>query len=598
MMKLAKPRAIKDGKIIWWADDPQVGASLVQRTGEYCDQDIIVETAIDRVAPPLSAAERPVWELDQRINDRGIMVDVELVSRALAVVEYAKSILDDEMNALTGGAVPKASQVAKLVKWINDQGVACESIAKGEQEELIASATGNAAVLRAIDIRKQAGLSSTSKLKTMLDCACDDDRARGQLFYYGASTGRWAGRLIQVQNLKRNDPEKDGPGIKLVVGFLLNFNTEAAYDLIGLCVGPVMEWIAKSIRAMFKAAKSKKFIGADLSNIEGRIGAWFPGEDWKLKAFAEYDAGLGPDLYCVAYAAAFGDDAAEVKKDKAKRQIGKVMELALGYQGSVGSFINMGAVYGLKPEALVEPIRKLTSEAEWEDTAALYAKASKYGLPQDQWTAIKLIVKQWRAAHPKLVQGWWDLQDAAIEAVLNPGQLLDVFDGRVKYTYIQKGKMLLCMLPSGRVLYYHNAAVVRESNKWVAPDGTEMEDSGQFSREQMEAAGWTWKRGRRRVDLDGYDGQSRKWTRFTLYGGMQFNHVVQGTARDKLVSGMLRCEAAGYPLVLTVHDENVAEVDDGFGSPEEMERLMIAEDSWLKGCPLAAKGWADDRYGK
>jgi DNA polymerase len=190
----------------------------------------------------------------------------------------------------------------------------------------------------------------------------------------------------------------------------------------------------------------------------GAHAAWITGEQWKVDAFRAYDEKRGPDLYRVAYARSFGvADPATVTGQR--RQVGKVTELSLQYQGSVGAWIKMAANYGVAPADVVEVVRLAVPEEAWLATAMAFPHApDKHGLPQNEWVAIKLIVKGWREAHSRLVQGWWDLQDAAIEAVANPGAVVPVLDGKVRYVF-SRG-FLWCSLPSGRVLAYFNPHVV------------------------------------------------------------------------------------------------------------------------------------------
>lgn len=596
MMKMARPRKINaDGTLVWW-DTPE---NLV-RLDAYCDQDVVTETDIDGRLPALSAAEHQVWELDQRINDRGIQLDIPVIERAIEVREIAKRSLNARMKELTGGAVAKCTEVAKLVAWIAAQGVPCESVAKGEQEDLIVAATDKPAVLEAIELRQAASKTNTSKLDAMLACACDDGRARGLLAYHGTNTGRWAGRLIQPQNFKRVDVEKEGNKVAGAIALIETLPSHDAHDMIAMLHGSPMDVLAKTLRSMIVARPGNTLKGCDLANIEGRLQAWIASEQWKLDAFRAYDEGAGPDLYCVAYGKAFGEDPREVKKQNDKRQIGKVMELALGYQGSVGSFISMGKVYGLKPAPLVPVIVEVAPE-QYDLWRSRYAKArDKRGLPEDQWAAVKTVVTGWRTQHSNIVQSWWDLQDAAVEAVEAPGQVVPVLDGRV--AYVKGGGFLYCRLPSGRLLAYCNPRLVTYREVWIEmPDGEAIDAEGflPFDFDLYAALGGQRKeRVRHRVDYDGYDGEHRRWASFALYGGMQFNHVVQGTARDVMADGMLRAEAAGYSLVLTVHDEVLDESPEWFGSADELAALMTAGEPWLAGCPLAAKAWEGARYAK
>jgi DNA polymerase len=654
MMKMARPRSrmvCTDcqgagcqtcswvGETYTWWDQPE----NIRGNLNYCGDDVLTECDIDTRAPLLSERERRLWIHDQTVNDRGIKLDVPLIHRAIALREYAKDQLNAEMRQITGGAVTKFAQTKKIVEWINAQGISCKSIAKDQQAAVLAEADDVLeddlefmldesdlpnVVERAVAVRKLGNKTSTAKFTAMLNVACEDGRARGLFHYHGASTGRYAGRLIQPHNLYLIDPDRDGDSIRQAVDILLEYaKTEEAHFMLQVLVGPPMEMLAKTLRGMFIAERGKLLIGADLSNIEGRVAAWLAGEEWKLKAFRDYDALIGPDLYNVAYARSFGIETADVTK--AQRQIGKVEELSLGYQGSVGAFINMGKNYGLQPAKLVAPVHAAVGEQVWNAMAARYAGArDKHGLPLDQWTAIKIIVMGWRAAHPMLVQCWWDLQDAAIDAVANPGKLVYLMDNKV--AYMSQGGFLWCRLPSGRVLAYCRPKISYAMTAWIEyEDGRPAFQIEEYSDEHeamwqyvaaygggtdyaitnslyflfgvpptMQGGGKLVVKSRRRVDYEGYTQEKKVWGRHSLYGGMQFNHVGQGTARDVLADGMLRLEAAGYPVVFHCHDEVVSEVDSGFGSVADFVTLLTTNPDYLTGCPLAAKGWTGQRYGK
>jgi DNA polymerase len=364
---------------------------------------------------------------------------------------------------------------------------------------------------------------------------------------------------------------------------------------------PAMTMVAKCLRSMFIAQPGTRFIGGDLSNIEGRVAAWLAGETWKVEAFRAYDEKRGPDLYRVAYARSFGvADPATVAG--AKRQVGKVTELSLQYQGSVGAWIKMAANYGVTPSQVVPVVREAVGEIDWAYMAGDYSRATdKHGLAHAEWTAIKIIVRGWRDAHPQLVQGWWDLQDAAIAAVANPGAVVPVYGGKVRYV-CSRG-FLWCALPSGRVLAYFNPRVVADVKRYFEmPDGSLVNLESLSPREMdesIEAGCPIITKSKRRVDYEGYEGEKKRWATMNLYGGMQFNHIVQGTARDIMVEDMLEAERRGYPVVLTVHDELLTECPHGFGSAEELEQIMSTVPPWIEGdLPLAAKAWEGLRYDK
>lgn len=615
MLKMARPRTRTPcmmcggdgcpdchgaGETYTWWNAPE----NIARLGAYCDDDVAAETDIDDKVTPLTARERRVWLLDQTINDRGIRLDLPLIERAQAIVEYGKRELDRRIAALTDKAVPKATMVAKLKDWIVAQGVPCVTIAKGEQDELVALAEVFSApqVEEAIEIRRQAARSSTAKLVAMQNCVCGDGRARGQLFYHGAHTGRWAGRLIQVQNLYRTDPEKDADDIALAIEIMqASADPKEAHDRLAVVLGEPMTMIAKCMRSMIVAGDGCHLVGGDLSNIEGCANAWLAGEDWKIQAYVDYQAGRGPDLYRVAYARSFGTVPALVTG--MQRQLGKVQELALGYQGSVGAFFTFTQTYLMKLAPIVKVVRDTTSREQWEKSEWLYHRmpaAKKHGLSVEVWTALKIVVDGWRAAHPAITQSWWDLQDAAIEAMSTPTVIVPCLGGKIKYL-ASKG-FLWCQLPSGRLLAYTKARLIwRDDSTLTFADGTveEAKDYTLADIDRLVGEGATYKkRQKRQVVYAGYADDKRIWVIKAMYGGLQSENVVSGVARDILVDCMFDAEEAGYPIVLTVHDELLTEPLIGHGSAGELQAIMARARPWCPGFPLAAKAWDDVRYAK
>lgn len=619
MLRMCRPRSMDGDTPIWW-DDPE----KIERLGQYCDVDVLTECDADAALPRLIPFEKRLWQLDQTINDRGVLLDVHSIERALEVVGEAGKRADDRMWYLTDGDVQKCTETAKIVAWLNKRGVPAVSIAKGEHEEIILSGQvlGDETVEEVIRLRAAAAKTSTKKYKAMLDCVCADGRARGLFGYSVASTRRWAGRLIQPHNLPRMQDE-DPPDVDRTIRLLQTPKPKAdMLDSIELATGrPSMEVLSRCLRGMFVAAPGKKFYGADFSNIEGRVNAWLAGEIWKLDAFRAYDAGMGDDLYKLSYGRSFGKEAVNVSKGE--RQIGKVQELSLGYQGSVGAYVTMGANYGIKPAAVAAVTRANTSDEAWAAIAKKYSVRDSRGLDRETWTGIKIVVNSWRAAHPAIVGSWWDLQEAALEAVQNPGAKIPVYDG--KCAYLAANGFLFCQLPSKGVLAYAAPriretewdppvfyTIVGEETVKAEPHGEVMiyftADARRIEPEEplfledgtevpMKARN---RRNRKKyvVEYDGVDSKTKRWSAQYLYGGLQCENIVQGVARDFLAEAMVRTEEANYPIVLHVHDEEVSEVDEGFGSVDEYRQIMSTLPAWAEGCPIAVAAWEDKRYVK
>jgi DNA polymerase len=555
MMQMCKPRGFDAaGTPLWWDD-----ADRLQRLSAYCDQDVAAECAIDALVPRLSERERRVWELDQRVNARGFQVDLPLVRKALTAVDAASKAADREMWRLTNGAVKRCTEVAKIVAWVQGQGVPCKSVAKGEIDDLIVGAEmfDKPVVADVVRLRRATARSSTAKFKAMLDSVCRDGRIRGTLNYHRAHTGRWGGSGVQPQNFPRvDDPEAVGRALDALKTYDQPVEIVTAIDV--MC-GPPIEVLSKCLRAMIVAAPGYELLGGDFSNIEGRINAWLNGETWKLDAFRAYDAGTGPDLYYVMAADVTGKRIEDVTK--VERQVsGKVPELACGFQGAVGAFLKMA--YTQDP-----PVRVTEAEA-------------------------KRIVSAWREKNYHIVQGWWEIQDAAIEAVGAPGCVVYCRGNKVAYT-VSNG-FLWCLLPSGRVIAYAKPRLVWKEIE--AP--TEGEWANGMAGEGPIYIPPTEGRYKRVVEYMGVDSLTKRWSVQSLYGGSQMNHVVQGTARDRMVEAMFAVEDAGLPLVLTVHDELLSEVPVGTASAEQYADLMMREPDWAAGLPVAVKTWKDVRYVK
>lgn len=535
MLRMCRPRSINpDGSVVWW-DEPDKVRQLVA----YCNTDVAAEKSVGDKLFPLSDHEQRVYRLDQTINDRGVRIDVPLVERALEAVEEALKRADREMNRLTEGAVKKCSEAAKIVAWLTARGIQCESVAKGETEDLVirSQLIGDETAEAVVQLRRASSASSTAKFKAMLNSVCADMRVRGTLAYHGAGTGRWAGRLIQPQNFKRIE---DLDRVMQVIQVLLRGTSRAeVVNILELMFGKPMQVLSEIMRAAIRAAPGMKLVGGDFSNIEGRVNAWLAGETWKVQAFRDFDAGVGADLYKLAYSRSFKVPIEAVSKQD--RQVGKVMELSMGYQGGVGAFQTMAVNYSVK-------------------------------VTDDRADELKVA---WRLAHPAIVKSWWELQDAALEAVSFPGMKVPCLNGRV--AYLCANGFLFCQLPSGRVLCYASPKIVRTTIK--TRDGREMEKNA--------------------VEYWGVDGKTKKWSPQRLYGGLQCENIVQAVARDIMVESMFAAEEAGYPIILTVHDELLCEVPDNPSfSSTALEEIMSRLPAWATGLPLAAAAWEDQRYVK
>lgn len=601
MRQMMKPRRRNpDGTYIWW-DEP----AKIERLGAYCDQDVRTEEEADRVLPDLTPYEQALWCLNEHINERGVYVDVDAISRAVDTAEAAKRRINARIRAVTQGAVQKTSQVKEIIAFINTRGFQVESLRKGDHEELmlLGDYSGDPLVREVIQLRRDGSKTSTAKYQAMLRCIGNDGRIRGMIQFDGAGkTGRFAGRLVQPHNLPRMDPDVDGNMVEYTIGLLTK-------HLSPTDVCELLEWagysplvaLSKSVRGAFRAEPGNEFFGGDFSNIEGRINAWLAGEQWKLLAFQAYDDGTGPDLYKVGAAGILGKTPEKVTKNE-RQTLGKVPELACGFQGGVGAFVTMGQTQTppLNPANMVEPVLRAVGNERWEKTLARYDGAfDAYNLPETHWAAIKITVENWRATNAAITHSWWELQDAAIEAVETPNVPVAVYSGRVHYVCVEG--WLYCQLPSTRIIAYCQPYLSTVATEMVKVNGkwTEVDRFFPHELDALRAAGCEfWTKYKTSVGYWGIDGETKQWTKQHLYGGLQCENIVQATARCVLDHALFRVEAAGYPIVLHVHDEILSELAKGIGSVAEYKSLMSVKPDWLAGMPLAAAAWQDERYVK
>jgi DNA polymerase len=611
MLQMARPRKVnEDGTYLWWDD-----ADRQRRLGYYCLQDVEVETAADEMLPDLTPRERTIWELDHKINCRGVALDEPMIHRLLGVVDVAKKDLDAQISDLTSGAIKTCNQAKALVAWITDQGVPCVSVAaenhadilagadalEDEEDELVVDVPVGSLIRRVLEVRNMAAKASTAKLKRMLVTLCADRRSRGLLAYHVTVQGRWAGRLWQPQNVKtREDEEVTDAALAMYLAEHIA-DPKALADIFTMLFRAPMEMVSLCLRSLIVAGPGNKLIGGDLSNIEGRGNAWLSGETWKIAAFHEYDRGSGPDLYRVAYASSFGVPVELVKG--AMRQVGKVQELSLGYQGSVGAYVKMAKKKGINLARVRDTVKGATDEDLWSIACRAYDSArNKSGLDRETWAAVSIVVKKWRETNEMIVQGWWDLQDAAIEAVCNSLREVPVFTGKIRYLYARG--FLWCALPSGRCIAYYRPEVRIVKEEWVVwPDGIRKSADDMFAEEiqiACERDGVQLHTREKKVVFYECKDDKGRWGKGALYGGMQCAHVVSGIARDILADAMLEAERVGMPIVLTVHDDITAEVplNSPFGKAD-LEAILSRKPAWIEGdYPLSAKTWEGTRNAK
>lgn len=525
---------------------------------EYAKSDIRAMRELHRKMPkwnyPNNDFELGLWHLDQHINMAGVYVDLELCRKAVEAVEAAQAQLATQTQDATDGAVTAATQRDKLLEFIlQSYGVSLPDMRADTLERRIDDASLPDAVRELLSIRLAASTSSTSKFKRFLNCASSDGYVRGTLQFSGASrTQRWAGRLIQPQNFLR-------PTLPLV-------EIEAGIEAVkvgcaDLITDNVMELTANMMRSVIIVPEGKKLVVADLSNIEGRAAAWLAGEEWKLRAFREFDAGTGMDLYIKAYCKAFN-----CSPEEAVRQVGKVMELMLQYEGGVGAFLTGAATYRIDLESMAQAALQTIPGDVWREAEnfwnwSLEQKRNTFGLSPEVFMVCDSLKRLWRRSNSAISSYWPELKNAATEAILNPNR--EVPCRRV--SFVRQGNWLRMLLPSGDCLTYPSPR--------VGEDGA--------------------------ISYMGLNQYSRKWQRLKTYGGKLFENLCQKVARNAMAHSMPAIQEAGYDIKLTVHDELItyAPDSDKFNAAH-LSDLLAAVPPWADGMPLAAAGYEAYRYKK
>ena len=452
-----------------------------------------------------------VWEeyhLDQEINDRGVGLDMKLVRQAIQMDGRSRSELTQAMKELT--SLDNPNSVQQMKQWLADNGLETDTLGKKAVAELLKTAPPE--LQKVLTLRQQLAKSSVKKYQVMETAVCADGRARGMFQFYGANrTGRWAGRIIQMQNLPQNHLEDLSEARGLV--------RCGDFEALEMLYEDVPDTLSQLIRTAFVPQENRKFIVADFSAIEARVIAWLADEKWRQDVFAE-----GKDIYCASASQMFGVPVEKHGVNGHLRQKGKIAELALGYGGSVGALKAMGAL--------------------------------EMGLSEDELPA---LVSAWRQANPKIVQFWWAVDRAVMDAVTR--KTTTKTHGII---FSARNGMLFITLPSGRSLAY------------VKPKIGENRFGGDC------------------ITYEGIGG-TKKWERIDSYGPKFVENIVQATSRDILCYAMktLRC----CSIVMHIHDEVVIEADRRMSLQAVCEQ-MGRTPPWAKGLRLRADGYETDFYKK
>lgn len=499
---------------------------------EYNAQDVVTEMEIERRLSqfPVPDWVQKQWETDLIINARGVAVDMRLVTGALEVGVTVRSELMAEAMDISGLRNPNS--VKQLAEWLNDE-IDDEEVVDLKKEtvsRLLAKDGNSTSVQRMLEIRQELGKTSIKKYDAIENCVCDDGRVHGLLQFYGANrTGRWAGRLVQVQNLPQTHTEPIELARKLV--------EDRGKDALRCVYGSVPDTLSQLIRTAFVAPEGNVLIDADFSAIEARVISWLAREEWRLEVFRSHGK-----IYEASASQMFGVPLEKIKKgnpEYALRARGKVAELALGYQGSVGAMRRMDSKHMLDN----------LSDDEMQD-----------------------IVNRWRETNSHIRELWGKMDSAAVQVVSRGGSVnVNGITFAREYDYNQNTYCMTITLPSQRKLFYVNPTI--EENRWGNPS----------------------------IVYLGMNQKTKKWEQIETYGGKLTENCVQAIARDCLAMAIERLEANNLPVVFHVHDEVIID-RPRWADDETMLKtvtgLMTYPIPWAPGLPLGADGWVGTFFTK
>ena len=477
---------------------------------KYNLRDVETEMGIQqRLAKfPVSAEIWKEYHQNEKINDTGVRLDMDLVAQAIKMDTQSRQKLTASMKHLT--ALENPNSVRQMKQWLADNGIETNSLDKKTVNELLKTAPPQLADV--LVLRQQLAKSSVKKYQAMQNTVCADGRARGMFQFYGANrTGRFSGRNIQLQNLPQNHLSDLAQARALV--------SSGDFAAVELLYEDVPDTLSQLIRTAFIPRDGTHFLVADFSAIEARVIAWYANESWRKKVFEQ-----GGDIYCASASQMFKVPVEKHGVNRHLRQKGKIAELALGYGGSVGALKAMGAM--------------------------------EMGLSEDE---LPLLVDAWRQANPKIVEFWWAVDRAIMEAVKHKHTT-----SLYGLTFSCRSGMLFITLPSGRKLAYVKPKV--GINKF----------------------------GGECITYEGI-GATKKWERLDSYGPKFVENIVQATARDILCYAMQTLNNCS--IVMHVHDEVVIEADPHMSLKAVCEQ-MGRTPPWAKGLLLRADGYVTEFYKK
>lgn len=549
MIRLSKPR--KNGEFWRYSDDPVTFEKLYT----YCVGDVNAERALDKRIRDLTPNERVLWNIDQRMNQQGIHVDLNMINNAIVLSETHKLELKRECKARTGGIAPTQRKLIKT--WLCKNGFDVANTKKTTINPLIESGKLPDDIREALELMGEANKTSVAKYSKMLLMAKvvstngEVGLLRDQLAYHAAHTGRWGGRGAQIQNLPR--PWLDVVKVCLCIISLV-------YDSFALIYDDILGTLSSSLRGAIIAGPGKKLLVADLSQMESRVVAWLAGQQNVLDLYR-----AGEDLYCKAAGDIFGYhipapvDGQEYKF-KMERQVGKVAVLALGFGGGINAFARMCEQYDIDLMPAFFPLWGGATQKEKDRAQKAYewyVKNNKDPVNKRIAFVADIIKQRWRIANGKIAKYWYATEAAIIEAVETKKP---VPCGKV--TWFVHDVFLYCKLPSGRFMSYPFPKVHRT------------------------------KGGKPTISY-----HSARYGRTSTYGGKLVENITQAVQRDILAEAIIRLEPH-FPVAFHIHDEAASEVDELSMGLEQFVNLLKKNPTWCPDIPIDAKGWEGKRYGK
>lgn len=584
---LYKPRKpTKDNPREWPGD-----TATFWRCAEYNIGDVLAERDCSDELPDLIPFEWEIWFVDQEMNEQGVLIDTDLARAAMRLADLAKEEMNNELRALvgdptiTGGARPRLREHLGLVykDFYDMQG---ETLDKALEDPEISSHAR-----RVIELVRDINRTTTAKFAAALDRCGDDNRARSNLMFHGANTGRWSGKGLQLHNLKKpGKPHKhyavigkDGKPTKSLDMDKLaaDIKQMSVSELMLLSEMPI-NFLSDVIRGLIIPRVGYELAVGDYAAVEARGVMWLADCQVALDIFLE-----GRDIYL--------DIAMEIyrrvltKEDDKERQLGKQAILGLGYSMGAVKFLETCAKYKIFFDE--EMARSVVPPADWDELeelfrdpkqAAIYAPG--YFISEETLPPLimaKYIVDRYRGKYAEVKKMWREVEDAAIKALENAERGIKVWvpccKGKIHYKKV--GNFLFCRLPSGRMLSYPFAYLKSEKTKFVSKEGNPI-----------------YKPTMRYMAIDSI---TKQWGPTHTYGGALVENIVQAICRDLMAYAMVMCHRTGkYFPILTVHDELIAEVVEGSGDKDEFEKIMELLPPWAKGFPLKAEAKILKRYRK